>query len=99
MNLDDREFLIGLHVALENFKQEATLEARERGARVLGKAKQRVHVRSGKTRDSLALTEGREGSEVYVEVGTDLPQAVYEDFGTIHMPGSHFMSSSLDEEV
>jgi len=87
--------LKGFHEAMQDFEAEAKLINRDRAERILERAKQHVHVLSGETRDSLELTETPDG----IEVGSRLPKALYEEYGTTKMSARPFMRPAIAEEL
>lgn len=60
-------------------------------------AKEYAPVDTGRLRDSIQTTIEETGSTIVGTVGTDVEYAVFQEFGTIHQPGTPFMRPAFDE--
>lgn len=67
---------------------------------IIERAKSLVHVDSSETRDSLAVQgEGIDANGPWIDLGSKLPKAFYEEFGSIHGPAVHFLRTAIAEAM
>ena len=72
----------------------------ERGvaADIVARAQSLVHVDSGDTRDSLMVQgEGMDAKGPWIDLGSKLEKAFYEEFGSIHGPPVGFLRAAIAE--
>ena len=61
-----------------------------------GEARSRAPVKSGRLRASIGYTVGEDGSgNLAAAVGTDVPYAAAQEFGTARRPGKHFLADGM----
>lgn len=88
--------------AFANLGLEALAMEVERGVAddIVGRAKSLVHVDSGDTRDSLDIQgEGMDAKGGWIDVGSLLPKAFYEEFGAYGKQGVAFLRSAIAEAM
>jgi hypothetical protein len=67
---------------------------------IVDRAKSIVHTDSGETRDSLAIQgEGMDAKGPWIDVGSKLPKAFYEEFGSIHGAPVAFLRTAIAEAM
>lgn len=93
-DLDADAFLKGLARALADLERDAAQELVNTADAVVDRAKALCPVDTGHLRDSL---EARVLGDGTVEVGTDDPTGIYNEFGTSKMPPRQFMRPALAE--
>lgn len=103
--LESAAFMEAFAASKAFLEGEAMIIERERAARIVDRAQQLVHVggsddpNAGETRDSIKIQgEGVDGGMPYVDVGSTLEKAVYEEFGTSRSPAIPFMRPAIAEE-
>ena len=97
IEFDDRDFQKGLAAAFEDFKAEAWKSELARAERIKVAAQARAPRLTGTLAESIAVTEGSDEDGRYIEVGTDDPVGIYQEFGTSVDPARPFMRPSIAE--
>jgi hypothetical protein len=101
MTFDDREFLVGLHEAFNEFEHVLAPEHNfETGQRIIDRAKQiaEAHRLTGETIDSLEAI--RDGEETAIGSNIASSKPVDEEFGTFDQaPRPFFRPAILEEEA
>lgn len=95
---DNKAFLRGVTEAFAEFKDMGYADCVQRAEEIKTAARSRVHKLTHTTEESIEVEEGGDGDARWVEVGSGLPQAIYEEFGTSDTSPVPFMRAAIEEQ-
>lgn len=79
---------------------EAAVKCQEIAKDIVERAQSLVHVLSSETRDSIMIQgEGADSDGHWIDIGSRLPKAFYEEFGTVHGPPVAFLRTAIAEAL
>lgn len=94
---DDKSFLAGLDAAIAEYDHDGAKALDKAGDAAVEAARSKVPVDTGELRDSIRVIEKGHDDGPYVDVGTDDPVGIYQEFGTVNVPPQPFMRPALAE--
>lgn len=97
--VDDAAFQAGLQRAVRQLKLETEADLQRLALRAQRAMRQLCPVDTGRLRNSIGVTTGRDGRGMYVDVGPATDYAVHVEFGTRYQDAQPFVRRGLAEAV
>lgn len=97
--VDDRAFQDGLRRAVASLKLDTEADLIRLGHRAVRAMRQFCPVDTGRLRNSIGMTQGRDGRGLFIDVGTNLDYAPPVEFGTRHQEPQPFVRRGLEQTV
>lgn len=99
VDVDSADFLAGLSRAVGKLKLETEADLMTLGQRAARNMRQLCPVDTGRLRNSIGVTAGRDSRGLYVDVGTNVDYAPPVEYGTSVMEAQPFVRTGLAEAV
>lgn len=99
IDVDADAFLAGLRQAVGRLKLDTEADLIRLGQRAVRNMRQLCPVDTGRLRNSLGMTQGRDGKGLFIDVGTNVEYAPPVEYGTSRQAAQPFVRPGLAEAV
>lgn len=99
VDVDASAFTAGLRRSLDQLRLDTEADLLRLGHRAVRNMRQLCPVDTGRLRNSIGLTTGRDSRGLFLDVGTDVEYAPPVEFGTRYMRAQPFIRPGLAEAV
>lgn len=97
--VDDAAFQVGLRQAVSRLKLDTEADLVRLGQRAVRSMRQFCPVDTGRLRNSIGMSQGRDGRGLFVDVGTNVEYGPPVEYGTSTQESQPFVRRGLAEAV